>query len=217
MTKKAASLLLAASLAFSICATPVFATGITPVMGSQNGAAAGTGTDTQVLYNVTKEYTWTLPATIDFGENAGVGNTSTVEAKLEGTDTGVKADKETSGTKWKGTAPKVCVTKNVIGTGETLKIQLKAKDDTAFKVKNESSTELSYEVKTVNAKVDGSTATSYSNQPVAATGTYILALNAGQNTGEVELEFVLTTATSRAEIAGNYTDTVTFTASIATT
>ena len=48
----------------------------------------------------------------------------------------------------------------------------------------------------------------------AASGTDILALKAGKNTGDVALEFVLTTANTKAEIAGEYKDTVTFTARI---
>lgn len=212
LTKKAAALLLAASLAVSVCATPVFATD--PNMGSQNGATAGTGTDTQVLYKVTKRYAWTIPATIDFGENAGVNNTSTVDANLAGTEEGKKADKDSTGTTWKGTAPKVCVTENVIGTGETLKIQLKAKDDTEFKVKNDKSTELTYKVKTTAETINGIATADYASKNVEATGTDILELAAGKNTGDVALKFVLTTATTKAEIAGDYKDTVTFTARI---
>lgn len=212
MTKKAAALLLAASLAVSVCATPVFAA----EMGSQEGSTTGTeGTDTQVLYTVTKRYTWTLPTTIDFGVNAGAQNTSTVEANLDGSETGEQAKKESTGTKWKGTAPKVCVTENVIGTGETLKIQLKAKDGTEFKVENESNTALTYKVKTTAETINGTVTTPYTEKTVdAASGTDILALKAGKNTGDVALEFVLTTANTKAEIAGEYKDTVTFTARI---
>ena len=216
-------MLLAASLAVSMCATPVFAaggaTGTTPNMGSKEGATnatVGTATDTKLLYKVTKGYTWTIPATIDFGENAGVNNTSTVEANLAGTDTGKKAEKESAGTTWKGSAPKVCVTKNVIGTGESLHIELKAKNGTNFEVKNEENTALTYSVRTGTAKQEGTTTTTYTNQPVLAAGSDIFALSAGQNEGEVELVFVLSTATSTAEIAGEYEGFVTFTARIDT-
>lgn len=224
MTKKAAALLLAASLAVSVCAMPVFAAGgtggaTTPEMGSQTGGADGAATETQVLYTVTERFTWTIPATIDFGENAGVNNTSTVEANLDGDQKGDQAKQVSGGTVWKGTAPKVCVKENVIGTGATLKINLKAKDSTAFKVKNEKNTALDYTVKTVAAKVDDTDVSTYSGVTVnAATGTDILALEAGQNKGEVTLEFVLKTEdTKKAETAGNYKDTITFTASITNT
>lgn len=121
LTKKAAALLLAASLAVSVCATPVFATGYD--MGSQKrnngdatlGIVAGS---TNVYYKVTEHYAWSIPATIDFGQDAGVNNTSTVEANKDGD--GTRAEK--NGTEWKGSAPKVCVTENVIGVGKTLKI-----------------------------------------------------------------------------------------------
>ena len=58
LTKKAAALLLAASLAVSVCATPVFAED--PKMGSQTvtgNLASGAGVGhTAVLYKVTESY-----------------------------------------------------------------------------------------------------------------------------------------------------------------
>lgn len=128
LTKKAAALLLAASLAVSVCATPVFATGTTPPeMGPLNvdgTSPFGIGVGhTTVLYKVTESYSWSVPTTIDFGENAGVGNTSTVEANLSGSKAkGDKAQQEAEGKAWKGTAPRVEVIKNVIGVGKSLQI-----------------------------------------------------------------------------------------------
>lgn len=212
MTKKAAALLLAASLAVSVCAMPVFAEDVTtpPNMGKQDGSnePAKTSLTTNVLYEVTEGYTWSVPATIDFGSNAGGSSqTRIVDANLE-TGNGVAASAT------KGTAPKVMVTKNVIGTGKNLKINLKATG--GFKVKNKQNTELSYEVKTTAEKIDGNATTSYTEKNVDATnGTDILTLAAGKNTGEVDLEFTLTTTNDTAETAGKYTGTVTFTSSIA--
>ena len=49
-----------------------------------------------------------------------------------------------------------------------------------------------------------------------ANGTDILALKAGKNTGDVALEFELTTASSKAEIAGVYEGNVVFVADATT-
>lgn len=220
LTKKAAALLLAASLAVSVCAMPVFATD--PNMGSLAGAtgtAAATGTETQVLYKVTKTFTWSVPATINFGEDAGVEKTPTVTTSVDQDETLNQTGKAAASTNnWQGTAPKVMVTKNVIGTKDTLKIQLKAKDGTEFKVKNGSGTDLEYKVETKKQKKDGAEVSGYTGEPVLANGSDILELSAGTNTGEVELEFVLTTEKiKKAETAGDYKDTITFTARIDTT
>lgn len=87
VNKKAAALLLAASLAVSVCATPVFAAenmGSTSVDSTTVLGGVTTG-NTKVLYKVTESYQWSIPATIDFGENAGVGKTSRVDANMEKT------------------------------------------------------------------------------------------------------------------------------------
>lgn len=214
MTKKAAALLLAASLAVSVCATPVFAAdpATTPSLpGTQ--ATGADGLTTKVLYEVTGGYTWSVPATINFGKNAGGG---AQKRTVNATET---AEKEsTEATETAGTAPKVFVTKNVIAPGKTLKINLKAQDGNAFEVKtSEDGKEatLKYKVKTTAETIDGAPMTPYTEKPVdAVNGTDILALKAGKNTGDVALEFELTTAASKAEIAGTYTDTITFTARI---
>ena len=78
MTKKAAALLLAASLAVSVCAMPVFATG-TSLPGSK-----GSGPSiTEVKYVVTEAYEWTVPALIDFGKDAGVNEKREVNTTLD--------------------------------------------------------------------------------------------------------------------------------------
>ena len=215
LTKKAAALLLAACLAVSVCATPVFAT---ENMSSNITTETSPSNATKVLYKVTDGYRWSVPATIDFGVNAGANNTSTVEANLEqdskNSVKGEPATKESGGTAWKGTAPKVMVTKNVIEPGKALKISLKAQDENAFKVKTSGTTvaELSYSVKTKAEKKDTHKTDTYSEIEVQPNGSLILELNAGVNTGEVDLEFVLSTTEASAEIAGTYEGHVVFTA-----
>lgn len=224
MTKKAAALLLAASLAVSVCATPVFAdgggTGTTPSLpGTETTGTLSLSTNVQ--YKVTGGYTWSVPATIDFGKDAGGGaQKRTVNATGAENSEIKEATGTTEATRTAGTAPKVFVTKNVIAPGKTLKINLKA-DGNAFEVKtSEDGKEatLKYKVKTTAETIDGAPMTPYTEKIVdAVNGTDILALKAGKNTGDVALEFELTTASSKAEIAGTYTDTITFTARIDTT
>lgn len=229
LTKKAAALLLAASLAVSVCATPVFATGAgtTPVIGSQKcdntndigGSGVVTGT-TNVRYKVTESYAWSIPATIDFGEDAGVNNNSTVEAKLNENGPGTKADADHQ---WKGTAPKVCVTENVIGFGKTLKIAIdmgKNYADTFDTEKNKfyvetpkmtkagpSQTEFEklYFTITKPAVGEGGTAT-----PLNKTDNVVMTVPAGTNKGEQTLEFKLETTKETAEKAGDYVGYVYF-------
>ena len=210
MTKKAAALLLAASLAVSVCATPVFATGATTLnrgsttTGSdkaQNGIATG---NTDVLYNVTESYQWSVPATIDFGENAGANNTSTVNATLGKNDTGEKADADNQ---WKGSAPKIVVSKNVIGIDKKLQITVNTTyyENGEFYVLSGTSEKLFYTV----TKLD---ATGSTGEVLSKTNTNVLSVPSGTDTAEQKLEFKLETAkgTNVSEKAGNYTGVVVF-------
>lgn len=221
MTKKAAALLLAASLAVSVCAMPVFADdpATTPSLpGTQ--ATGADGLTTKVLYEVTGGYTWSVPALIDFGEDAGGKSQKRTVNATEAADkesTKATGTAETAGIA--GTAPKVFVTKNVIAPGKTLKINLKAQDGNAFEVKTSKDGKeatLTYKVKTTAETIDGTPTTPYTTKPVDAKGTDILALKAGKNTGDVALEFELTTAKSKAEIAGKYEGNVVFVADATT-
>lgn len=218
LTKKAAALLLAASLAVSVCAMPVFADGGTttppPNMGSQKRDntkdVGGSGVvigSTNVYYNVTESYAWSVPATIDFGVNAGANNTSTVNATLDENVLGKKADKESGGTVWKGTAPKVVVSKNVIGIGKKLQITVTTTyyDNDEFYVLSGTSEKLHYTIKKLTpAGVTGEKLTKDENE--------VLSVPAGTNTGEQALEFKLETAkgTNVSEKAGDYTGVVVF-------
>lgn len=214
LTKKAAALLLAASLAVSVCATPVFATGYD--MGSQtvnsaltDGGLKGSG-NTDVFYKVTESYTWTVPATIDFGENAGVKKESKVKANVTQdenlTKTGTAASSDNN---WEGTAPKIMVTKNVIGVGKNLQIAVDTDytEDGKFYVETPKMTEggasqteyekLYYTI----TKPD----TAGGNGIVLTTGNNeVLRVPSGTNTAEQELVFTLTTTSKTAEMAGTY-------------
>lgn len=216
MTKKAAALLLAASLAVSVCATPVFAA---EDMGSLPGteATGTTGLTTKVVYNVTKGYTWSVPATIDFGKDAGTNGTRTVVTSLENGN-GTSADQGI------GSAPRVMVIKNVIAPGEVLSINMKSavtdeNGDLKFQVKNHPDASTPYEsvrdytVKINSMEIEGRSQPEYTNKDVKATGTDILQMGSSSSTGWAELTFELATTTDTTENAGTYTGNVVFIAS----
>lgn len=222
LTKKAAALLLAASLAVSVCAMPVFADepnrGSTSINNTNAAAGIATGT-TSVFYKVTEKYTWSIPATIDFGVNAGVNNTSTVEAKLDKNVNGAMAEQK--GTEWKGTAPKVTVTENVIGVGKTLKIAIdmgKNYADTFDTTKDKfyveapkmtkagaSTTEFEKLYFTITKTATGSTSTELNTKD-----DVVMSVPAGTNKDEQALEFKLETTKETAEKAGDYVGYVWF-------
>lgn len=215
MTKKAAALLLAASLAVSVCATPVFADD-TKDMGSQTGKdiVGETTLETNVYYEVTEGFTWSIPSTIDFGKDAGVNKKPLVAADA-GTTTGTAAD-ENNG--WKGSAPTVKVTKNTIRPGTSLKISLSGNGAAGFVVtttnSNMGTCTLPFTAKTTAEKKDNQLTTSYTGINVDPTnGNIILELDAGVDTGEVSMEFELNTnqtGGNTAEIAGKYEGTLQF-------
>ena len=224
LTKKAAALLLAASLAVSVCATPVFADGGTatpPNMGSQDvdtTTVPGVGIgNTKVLYKVTESYQWSIPATIDFGEDAGVGKTSRVDANMEKNDTGVAASSDNN---WSGFAPKIVVSKNVIGVGKKLQITVSTDYlDTStdsngkFYVQKSGTNEKLYFTITRPAKgvIPDTTLGKRDNK--------VLSVPSGTNTGHQELVFKLETAPDNAEHtvaekAGTYEGYVVFNSKI---
>lgn len=192
-----------------MCATPVFATGYD--MGSQKrdntntlGTSGIVNGSTNVYYKVTESYQWSVPITIDFGENAGANNTSTVNATLDENGPGTKAD---AGNKWKGTAPKVVVSKNVIDIGKKLQITVSTDyyDNDEFYVLAGTSEKLHYTVtKLTPAGATGEKLTKDKNE--------VLSVDSGTNTAAQALEFKLKTAegVNAAEKAGNYTGVVVF-------
>lgn len=210
LTKKAAALLLAASLAVSVCATPVFAYDMDSQKRDNTNAPGGSGIvtgSTNVYYNVTESYAWSVPTTIDFGEDAGANNTSTVNATLDEDGPGKKAEKESGGTAWKGTAPKVVVSKNVIGIGKKLQITVSTDyyDNDEFYVLSGNSEKLHYTVtKLTPAGATGEKLTKDKNE--------VLSVDSGTNTDYQALEFKLTTAKGDnvSEKAGSYIGVVVF-------
>lgn len=140
---------------------------------------------TTLNYDVTKVYEWEIHTDISFGSDAGINKTDVNGAVTDGSDQKVK------------------VTKNVIGEGEKLHITAAGSGTGgAFSIKNgnEGTEVLSYAVKSGTNAVD-------------VNGT-VLDVNAGTNTGETEMGFKLSTTTKAAEVAGNYTGTITYTSSI---
>lgn len=95
----------------------------------------------------------------------------------------------------------VKVTKNVLHEGAKLKIVVKGSGtDGAFSINNGKKEVLNYAIN------DGANA--------LAVGGEVLVVPAGTNEGNKSLEFKLSTAKRASEIAGAYTGTVTYTASI---
>lgn len=95
----------------------------------------------------------------------------------------------------------VSVTKSVLAEGNKLHIQVKGSGtDDAFTINNGKSEVLSYAINdgTADLAVDGT----------------VLDVAAGANVGSKDLKFTLRTANRASEIAGSYTGTVTYTASV---
>lgn len=192
-------MLLAASLAVSVCATPVFAAenmGSTSVDSTTVLGGVTTG-NTKVLYKVTESYQWSIPATIDFGENAGVGKTSRVDANMEKDDTGIAASSDNN---WSGFAPKIVVSKNVIGVGKKLQITVSTDYlDTStdpngkFYVQNPGTNEKLYFtiIRPAKGVIPETTLDKRDNE--------VLSVPSGTNTGHRELQFELETAPDNAE------------------
>lgn len=222
LTKKAAALLLAASLAVSVCATPVFAAGVTTndyVKPSTTGATSSSG-ETTVTYKVESSYEWSIPASINFGKNAGVvdqntGKTRKVNANLDNTaKTGpTEADDNTA-----GTATKVCILNNVIDVGKTLTISISSKNayydstQSSFFITTASSAQatdgqkLYYTVKTTDTNA---TALDTANN------TKVVSAASGVVSADKALIFELNTKNgATAEKAGTYNGKLSFTASI---
>ncbi len=203
LTKKAAALLLAASLAVSVCATPVFAA------SNESSNKGGTAPDaTVVTYNVESSYTWSIPTKIDFGSNAGVNSTRKVFASEDKNATSKPATDNDN-----GTAPKVCVTENIIDVGKTLKISIDTAaagvtyEATGSKANNfyvQSGEKKLYF--TISLPLSGS----ISNKKLDSTNSEVLKVASGTNEGEVALTFELETAKDDAEMAGTYNGKVAF-------
>ena len=196
MTKKAAALLLAASLAVSVCATPVFAAG----GAADKNKAGATGNDvtdagktttasTDVEYVVTASYEWSVPSKITFRED-----TAEVEANSE-----------------VGYTQKVKVTKNIIPNKKKLKITVGStttKDvegTNKFAIKTDEDAYLVYAIK----KGAG-----YTEE--IAVGGEVMSVKSGTKEADTPLKFFLTkdSGSNVSEKAGTYTGVATFTAQL---
>lgn len=222
MTKKAAALLLAASLAVSVCATPVFATGIHGTEVSGNASKLNTSSETTVEYEVTEGYKWAIPAKIDFGEDAGPSSSRTVDAKLAKDGSGVHKEAATG---VHGESGNVYVSDCKLKPGTKLTISISSTTTTMYDAEG-------FYVKTTNnAIVSNNTAKLYYaiykgtvTDPASATtdkrdtsaNNEILELNAGTDANSQNLTFILSTG-AQGEIAGKYTGTVAFEAKVGNT
>ena len=188
-------------------------------MGSQKrdntNAPGGSGTvtgSTNVYYKVTESYAWSVPATIDFGENAGANNTSTVNATLNEDGPGKKADADNQ---WKGTAPKVVVSKNVIGVGKRLQITFNTdyldKDGKFYVLASETTKpgDASAETQKLYFKIQKDDT---AKTELTKTNNEVLIVDSGTDTAYQALVFTLTTADGDnvAEKAGDYEGHVVF-------
>lgn len=185
LTKNAAALLLAASLAVSVCATPVFATD--KVVNSTTHSDLKDSATVEVKYDVATTYTWTIHTDIDFGKTAGVDK----DVERETNTVEVKANTIPEKKKLKIT---------VEGSGEA---DASHENHKKFTIKNgPTGTEvLGYKV----TKAD----TTEINP-----GDTVLEVKSGTSTGSTTLKYTLHTTTKTAEVAGEYRGTVTYTSEV---
>lgn len=210
LTKNAAALLLAASLAVSVCATPVFAADPKPTdsnaAGVQNAGAKVTTPATEskawmeLKYEVTEGYKWSIPANIDFGKDQGNEDNDIV---INGSSTGnPKCTVTVSECKIKnGNTLYISMNGNGGGSGSTAG---------AFKLKDDNDQELLYQVH----KVENPT-----NKSEVTAGADVVALGAGIAGTTTNLEFTLKTKldSGKSEKAGSYVGYAIFTAQAQTT
>lgn len=201
LTKKVAALLLAASLAVSVCATPVFAD------GSEEGSNTKTSANTVVTYRVDCSYTWSVPAKIDFGANIGPNKSRIVEATA---DKNAESKAPTGyGGDQNGSAPKVCVTSNIINDDKTLYISIDTSTSSGTTYDKDAG--YFYVVTDTNAaqKLQFDIEKSNDDKWNPLTDP-VLTVASGTNTDEQGLNFSLYTLNGSAEKAGTYNGKVVF-------
>lgn len=201
LTKKAAALLLAASLAVSVCATPVFAAD-----PSNTGNETNKEANTDVTYKVDSKYIWTIPAKIDFGANAGINKERTVDANTAA-NLASKAATDTTN----GTAPKVCVTENIIEIEKALKISI---DTGASSFDSGKGFWVGVQGRKLTEKLYfeiAKPAEGSNPKKVLTSGdSEVLSVPSGTKTGEQALVLTLKTTDGEVEKAGEYTGTIAF-------
>ena len=218
LTKKAAALLVAASMVATMGMTSFAATNkieskyvdgeLKSFLNDKSDAEeTANKATTEVKYEVSENYIWSIPSEIDFGSNVGASEkTSTVGYDVEtNEDTHVKKDSTSI----------VKVEKNVIPATKSLKITMAGENsetDTGFRVKDVvNGNFLSY---TVTKAKESMVETSDTKTDSITSGGNVLTVASGTDTASAELTFVLTTEDAKAEKAGSYRDTITFTASV---
>ena len=175
---------------------------------------------TKVKYEVHTSYEWSIPSVIDFGSDAGVGKTVTVNA-IEKDDTNTTP---AQGADVHGKAMQVKVTKNVLEYGKSLFIKIETPEESyestgtvgikqpGFFVVSKEGKRLYYTITTTNdlgePSTDGEAVVGRNTKP-------IMEVWAGANTESRGLIFELKTENGRdTEFAGTYVNTLTFTAKI---
>ena len=214
LTKKAAALLLAASLAVSVCATPVFATGtIGPNLKpnvQQDGGVKVSGTETgsqeahmKLEYDIETSYVWRIPADVNFGKDESLNEDIVI---------GGKAD-----------VRKVEVGECHIPKNTMLKIKIEGNDGgedkpTAqtrqFKIKSVEGQTLEYEVWANDTNNFGDTSTGARKLGV---GVDVLSIAPGEKSETKYLQFILKTKDDRINTsvyAGSYVGYAVFTAEL---
>ena len=185
-----------------MCATPVFATDPS-IMGSETKTTA----DTNVTYTVDSKYTWSIPAKIDFGANAGIKKTRTVKANTAENTASTKATDTTD-----GTAPMVCVTENIIGPEKALKISIDTASST-FETGNGFYVGVVGKklVEKLYFKIAKPAEGSNPEKELTSGDSEVLSVPSGTKMGEQALVLTLkTTTTDAAEKAGEYTGSIAF-------
>ena len=196
MTKKAAALLLAASLVVSVCATPVFATSNTASAEGENvtGSGKNTQTKTDVEYVVQASYNWSVPVKITFTSDT--------------------ASVTTAGTS--GNTQNVYVSNNVIPNDKKLQITV----DSTTKTNSETGTNDEFAIEAHGAKlkyeISKKNATGEDFTKVAPEGV-VMEVASGVKEQQQVLKFDLTkdSGTNVSEKAGSYAGVATFTAQLA--
>lgn len=193
-------MLLAASLAVSMCATPVFAAPVTngghvqdSTLGEkieENNIGNPKQACTELKYTVTEGYTWSIPADINFGKDHTVAAENMVETgEVKAWNCRLKNDYRLEVT--------------IAGNGG----QYATETTDGFKVKTAEGATLNYNVK----KGTGVHLTD------VASGEEILSVPAGSNKNDETLTFTLETHsddTNAAEKAGTYIGYAIFTATV---
>ena len=172
-------------LAAALATAMVASLGTTAFAADASATKTESG-ETKVTYAVTESYTWTVPAEVTFGKDAGV-NKNNVDGKATDNSSELK----------------VTVTNNVIENDKKLRITAVGDGTSgAFTIKTTEGASLTYKIQLGSDKKE-------------LTDGTVLEVPAGQKEGSVDLTFTLTTASTTAEIAGNYEGKVIYTASAA--